>query len=97
MVCRRGERINGRWAMLAVLGILVQEATGAPSWWEAGAKVRLMVAGPLAIRKRDCLHAFKSGMKGGQHSLLTLSRVLTQCRCGAKPKLHNVCHRPTCR
>ncbi len=33
------EKTNGRWAMMAVLGILGTELLGVqPSWWEAGAK-----------------------------------------------------------
>jgi Chlorophyll A-B binding protein len=33
-----GEVINGRWAMLAVVGILAQEALGRGDWWTAGAQ-----------------------------------------------------------
>ena len=33
-----GEIINARWAMLAVVGILAQEALGRGDWWTAGAK-----------------------------------------------------------
>jgi light-harvesting complex I chlorophyll a/b binding protein 5 len=33
------EKTNGRWAMMAVTGILGQELLGVtPAWWEAGAK-----------------------------------------------------------
>ena len=33
------EKTNGRWAMMAVVGILGTELLGVqPSWWEAGAK-----------------------------------------------------------
>lgn len=33
------EKTNGRWAMMAVAGILGQELLGVtPAWWEAGAK-----------------------------------------------------------
>ena len=31
--------MNGRWAMMAVPGILLVEAAGGPNFWEAGAKV----------------------------------------------------------
>ncbi|GAB4816014.1 hypothetical protein N2152v2_003060 [Parachlorella kessleri] len=34
-----GEIINGRWAMLAVVGILAQELLGKGPWWTAGARV----------------------------------------------------------
>merc|ERR1712224_563948 len=32
------EKMNGRWAMVAVVGILGQEAFGLGKWFEAGAK-----------------------------------------------------------
>ncbi len=36
---REAELMNGRWAMMAVPGILLVEAAGGPNFWEAGAKV----------------------------------------------------------
>lgn len=35
---QNAEVINGRWAMAAVAGILVQEALGRGDWWTAGAQ-----------------------------------------------------------
>lgn len=35
---QEAERINGRWAMLACVGILAQEALGKGDWWTAGAQ-----------------------------------------------------------
>ena len=32
------EKTNGRWAMMAVAGILIAEALGKPKWFEAGAE-----------------------------------------------------------
>ena len=40
-LCRyaEAEKTNGRWAMMAVAGILGQEILGVtPEWWNAGAK-----------------------------------------------------------
>jgi hypothetical protein len=42
------EKTNGRWAMMAVVGILGTELLGVqPSWWEAGAKDYGVPMGPL--------------------------------------------------
>lgn len=41
LLCRyaEAEKTNGRWAMMAVAGILGQELLGVtPEWWNAGAK-----------------------------------------------------------
>lgn len=36
---QEAEKTNGRWAMMAVAGILGQELLGVtPEWWNAGAK-----------------------------------------------------------
>ena len=47
--CRysEAEKTNGRWAMMAVAGILGTEALGLPKWWEAGAASDIPTA-PLA-------------------------------------------------
>ncbi|KAL6771630.1 LHCA9 [Auxenochlorella protothecoides x Auxenochlorella symbiontica] len=42
-----GERINGRWAMAAVAGILGVDLLGRPAWFEAGALDYWMPAKPL--------------------------------------------------
>jgi hypothetical protein len=43
------EKTNGRWAMMAVAGILATEALGLPKWYEAGAAVGADVpVAPLA-------------------------------------------------
>lgn len=38
-----GELINGRWAMLAVVGILATDLLGRGDWWTAGANVSQLV------------------------------------------------------
>jgi len=43
------EKTNGRWAMMAVAGILATEALGLPKWYEAGSVVGADVpVAPLA-------------------------------------------------
>jgi light-harvesting complex I chlorophyll a/b binding protein 5 len=43
-----GEKTNGRWAMMAVVGILGTELLGVePKWFEAGAKEYDIPAAPL--------------------------------------------------
>lgn len=37
---KEGELTNGRWAMMAVAGILFTDAIGLPKFWLAGAEVR---------------------------------------------------------
>lgn len=36
---KEGELYNGRWAMMAVVGILFTDALGLPKFWLAGAEV----------------------------------------------------------
>ena len=35
------EKTNGRWAMMAVVGILFTDLVGLPKFWLAGAEVRI--------------------------------------------------------
>lgn len=42
-----GERINGRWAMAAVAGILFTDLLGKPKWFEAGSEEYWMPTAPL--------------------------------------------------
>lgn len=44
-----GELTNGRWAMMAVVGILFTDFVGLPKWWEAGAQEYAIGTVPLAI------------------------------------------------
>lgn len=44
---QEAEKTNGRWAMAAVVGILVTELLGKPKWFEAGAEEYWMPSGPL--------------------------------------------------
>lgn len=53
---KAAELMNGRWAMLAVVGILAQEALGKGAWWTAGAqeyavdiKTQLLVGIPTFV------------------------------------------------
>lgn len=46
---REAELYNGRWAMMAVPGILFAEAVGKGPWWEAGANVDLPIPLPALI------------------------------------------------
>lgn len=45
---REAEKVNGRWAMNAVAGIVFCEALGiAPKWWEVGQATNLPVDIPF--------------------------------------------------
>ncbi len=50
--CRyaEGERINGRWAMAAVAGILAQDLLGKGNWFEAGSQVLRRQQRPACTR-----------------------------------------------
>jgi hypothetical protein len=65
-VCRyaEAEKTNGRWAMMAVAGILGQELLGVtPEWWNAGAKDYGVPMAPLTAMEFLVSNTWPAAMK----------------------------------
>lgn len=61
------EKTNGRWAMMAVAGILGQELLGVqPTWWEAGAKDYGVPMAPLLAMEFLVRHTCNSSSSSSQ-------------------------------
>lgn len=54
---KEGELYNGRWAMMAVVGILFTDALGLPKFWLAGAEVCLLLQSGFAKWRSPIPHS----------------------------------------
>lgn len=82
---REAERMNARWAMLAVAGILVTDIIGAGDFWTAGAKEG--ATGPFDLQTLIIIEAAFFAFVEGRRYQKVRSALFLAAHCPPRPHL----------